>query len=72
MVQYTIFKTVLLYLLKVYPSLGTSARNLGTLFSYFGMFSRKSSEINIKNEKTSILFTVTRNISALHTGRHLL
>ena len=35
MVQYTIFKTVLLYLLKVYPSSWTSARNLGTRFSYF-------------------------------------
>ena len=72
MVQYTIFKTVLLYLLKVYPSLGASARNLGTFLAIIGTFSRKSSEINIKNEKTSILFTVTRNISALHTGSHLL
>ena len=41
MVQYTIFKTVLLYLLKVYPSLWTSARNQGTLFSYLRYFWRK-------------------------------
>ena len=34
-------------LLKIYPSLWTSARNLGTLLAIFGTFRRKSPEINI-------------------------
>ena len=33
----------------------------------FGTFSWKSSEINLKDDKTSILFTVTCHISTLHT-----
>ena len=37
-VQHNTLKTVLLYLLKVYPSLRTSARNQGTIFSYFRHF----------------------------------
>ena len=69
MVQYTIFKTVLLYLLKVYPSFCT--RNQGTICSYFRHFNRKSSEINLKDDKTSIIFTVVCNISPLQTGNNL-
>ena len=47
MAQNIIFKTVLLYLIKVYPSSWTSARNQGTLLSNFGTFSRKSSEMHL-------------------------
>ena len=72
MVQYIIFKTVLLYLSKVYLPFWTSARNLDTLLAIFGTFSQKSSEITIKDEKTSIIFTVTRNISASYMGSNLL
>ena len=32
----------------------------------FGTFSRKSSEIDLTDDKTSILFTYTCNISPLH------
>ena len=48
MVHYTILKTMLLYLLKVYPSLCISARNEGIVLAFFGIFSRKSTEINLK------------------------
>ena len=52
--------------------LSTSARNLGTLLDIFGTFSRKVSGINIKKmKKKSIIlnrFTVTCNITVLHTG----
>ena len=70
MVQYTIFKTVMLYLLNVYPSLCTSARNQGTFLVILGTLSRKSSDITLKDDKTSILFTSTCNISTLHTGNN--
>ena len=38
LVHFTSFKAILLYLLNVYQSLWTSARNLGTFFSYFWHF----------------------------------
>ena len=44
-VRYTISRTVLLSLLKVNPSLLTSARNYGIILAIFGTFGRKSSEI---------------------------
>ena len=48
MVQYIIFRTVLLYLLKVCQSPG----NKVSFLAIFGTFSRKSSEINLKDAKT--------------------
>ena len=54
MAKYIIFYPVLLYLLKVFPSLLTPARNQSNHLAIYGTFSRKSPEI-IKNEdKTSI------------------
>ena len=37
----------------------------------FGTFSRKSSKINKKRRENQLFFTVTRNISASHTGSNL-
>ena len=65
-VQHNTLKTVLLYLLKVYPSLRTSARNQGTILA------SRSSEIDQKDDKTSCLFPVTCNISTVHTGNNFL
>ena len=63
MVHNTFFKTVLLCLLKVYPSLLTSARNQGTNLAIFGTLSRKSSEINLKrySQISVILTLIIRN-----------
>ena len=68
MVQYNIYKIVMLYLLKVYPTLCRSAENLGTLLTIFGTFSQNRQKSIEIDEKTTILFTVTRIISASHTG----
>ena len=72
MVQYTILKTVFLYLLKVYPSLWKSARNLGTILAIFGTFRRNPSEVSVKRWENFNYFTVTCNISASHTWSKLL
>ena len=71
MVQYTIFNTVLLYLLFICLYEHQQETKVSFL-AIFGTFSRNSSEINIKNGKTSILLNVTSNISASHTGSNLL
>ena len=72
MVQYIIFKTVLLYLLRVYLSLWTSARNLVLFLAIFGTFRQKSSEINIIRWENFNYLTVTCNISASQTESNLL
>ena len=60
-----------MYLLKVYPSLWTSARNQGGSFSYFRHFKQKIVGNQPKNmKKKSILFTVTCHISTTHTGNN--
>ena len=65
MVHYTILKTMLLYLLKIYPSLCISAGNEGIVLAIFSTFSQNSSEINLKDDNTPMLFTVTCNIFQL-------
>ena len=61
MVQYTIFKTVLLYLLKVYPFLSTLEKDQVPFLAIFGTFKIVRNHPK-KDDLTSILFTVTCNI----------
>ena len=48
MVQYTILKTVLLYLLKFVHLYEHQQETQGTILAIFGTFSRKWSEIDLK------------------------
>ena len=48
MVHYTIFKTVLLYLMKVYPLYEHQQETKIPFLAILSTFSRKSSEINLK------------------------
>ena len=66
MVHYTILKTVFIESLSVFMNI---SKNQGTVLAIFGTFSRKSSKIDLKDDKTSILFTVSCNISTLHNEK---
>ena len=70
MVQYTIFETVLLYLLKLIHLYEHQQETKVPILAIFSSFSRKSAEVNVKDDKT--LFAVTCNISTMHTENNFL
>ena len=71
-IQYTIFKTVLLYLLKFIRLNEHQQETKVPFFLLFSaLFSRESSEIDLKDEKT-LFFSVPCNISTSNTGSNFL
>ena len=67
MVQYTIYKTVLLYLLKFIRLYEHQQETKVSFVAIFGTLAKNRQKIIYKDDKTSIIFTVTCNISTLHT-----
>ena len=69
-VQYINLRTALLYFfesLSVFMNISKKPRHH---FSHFRHFQPILSEINLKDDITSILFTVTSNISTTYTGNN--
>ena len=68
MVQYTI--VIFIESLSVFMNINKKLMYPFKLF--LALLAENRQESTLKDEKTSIIFTVTRNISASHTGSNLL